>query len=168
MNAKVMKEITSKTSKGFTLELVNSIAINKNVTYAYNGLTIENIVNYPFSKMTTAYSEIFANLHGEVTLHNTQFQLWHDNGVTTCFHYSPEQVETNTFSLDLLFEYTQVYERITKDSILNREYAVQTSNGVTIYDDMNLYCGGYLYLQTASTNNTQLNLTCDIYGLKIS
>ena len=54
------------------------------------------------------------------------------------------------------------------DSILNREYAVQTSNGVTIYDDMNLYCGGYLYSQAASTNNTQLNLTCDIYGLKIS
>ena len=164
MNAKVMKEITS----GFTLELVDSIAINKIIAYTYSGQTVENIVNYPFSKMATAYSEIFANLHGEVTLHNTQFMLWHDNGVTTCFHYSPEQLETNTFSLNLLFEYTQVYERSTKDSILSRKYAVQTDNGVKIYDVMNLSCGGYLYSQGTSTNNAQLNLTCDIYGLKIS
>ena len=79
MNAKVMKEITSETSKGFTLELIDSIAINKNIAYAYRDRTIENIVYYPFSKMATVYGEIFANLHGEVTLHNTQFEVWYDN-----------------------------------------------------------------------------------------
>lgn len=168
MNAKVMKETTSETSKGFTLELIDSIAINKNIAYADRGQTIENIVYYPFSKMATVYGEIFVNLHGEVTLHNTQFGLWYDNGETTRFHYSPGQLETNTFSLDLLFEYIQVYENSTKDSIVNRTYAVQTDNGVKNYGSINLFCGGYLYSQAISTNNTQLNLTCDIYGLKIS